>query len=238
MSNIIKEVKKRSNGYFYIIPSALMEDDSVTYRSKNLYGILSSLVDDNGICFPSNKWLSEKLKTNSSYVSTLLTSLEQIGWVEIINKQTKWRKIRVIFQRLLLNNSKSTFEKNEKYLLKNSKHSSNKSSTNSNISCRVVYDYYCKLFNRDPNRYRFLEERKLKIQARLKTWKVDDIKLAIKNASLSKFHTGQNDSGWVADISYICKNDDKLETLINLKPNGGGVKSSNPPTDGKYSRFE
>lgn len=57
--------------------------------------------------------------------------------------------------------------------------------------------------------------RKAKIEARLKTYSVDDLLKAIIGCKSSGFHMGQNDSNTLYNsLELICRNDEKVEFFM------------------------
>jgi hypothetical protein len=78
-----------------------------------------------------------------------------------------------------------------------------------------VIQYYNQLFG---TKYRVTSDRVKKIKLRLKTYTLDEIKIAIKNIKSSKFHNGENDRGWKATIDFIIRNDEKIDEFLNKFP--------------------
>jgi hypothetical protein len=66
-------------------------------------------------------------------------------------------------------------------------------------------------------KYRITSDRKKKIKLRLKSYTVDEIKSAIDGLSKSKFHNGENDRGWVADIDFLIRNDEQIDKFLNIQ---------------------
>lgn len=65
--------------------------------------------------------------------------------------------------------------------------------------------------------------RKSKFKTRLKLFSVDDLKLAVTNAFADSFYSGDNDTGWRANIDYILRSDEIVDRLMRLKPRQKGV---------------
>jgi hypothetical protein len=79
------------------------------------------------------------------------------------------------------------------------------------------------------DRSQLTDKRKKKIQARLKNYSLDDIKLAITNCSKSPHHMGHNDTGTVYDdLELICRSDDNLERFRDMRFGNG--KGNNGPS--------
>lgn len=79
-----------------------------------------------------------------------------------------------------------------------------------------IYDYFIKRFSKNPNQYKLTDVRKVKIKARLKDAGKEMLKQAIKNTSQSKFHRGDNGTGWQADLDFIIRSYEQVERLSNL----------------------
>jgi len=102
---------------------------------------------------------------------------------------------------------------------------------------RQVMDCYNDVFRDLWSRpLRLTQDRKAKIQARLKTYDVDRICQAIRNIRQSEFHCGENEHGRVyADPEFICRNDAMIDKWANRKviravPVGGARE---PPEKGR-----
>jgi hypothetical protein len=66
-------------------------------------------------------------------------------------------------------------------------------------------------------KYTHTEKRRRLVGDRLKSFSLTDLKRAIKNASLSPFHSGKNDQNWVANPDYIFRSDEIVDRLLNLE---------------------
>lgn len=98
-----------------------------------------------------------------------------------------------------------------------------KESNNISKDIQEIVDCFEKSFNQ---KVRVVSaKRKKHIQARLKVFSLEEIKLAIENFSGSAFHTGENDRGWVADLDFIIRSDENIEKGLRL--NEVQVKNSN-----------
>lgn len=97
-----------------------------------------------------------------------------------------------------------------------------------------VWSHYLITFEGFFKRMTLTKERKTKIQERLKEFSVGEIKQAISNIRKSPYHVGQNDKGkFYADITFICRNDSKLEEWINYEPKQAHKQGEN---NGKEQR--
>ncbi len=80
-----------------------------------------------------------------------------------------------------------------------------------------IYRAYLYFFKKTPAQVRLTDTRKVKIKARLEGFPLEEVLQAVKNASKDDFYSGKNDRNWVASIEYICRNDEIIERLRDLK---------------------
>ncbi|MFA4991499.1 MAG: hypothetical protein WC569_02850 [Candidatus Omnitrophota bacterium] len=115
--------EKTQQGYYYIIPAKLAESGDKT--KALLYGVVTSLVNKEGYCWATSKYLGAKIGiTSRTVVSLAINELQKEGWitVEIIDSY----KRRIWLTDPLLKNQTGVFEepnggvrKNEQGCLKN-----------------------------------------------------------------------------------------------------------------------
>ena len=84
-----------------------------------------------------------------------------------------------------------------------------------------VYAYWLKATGRNAAAYKFTNERRSKVLARLKSGaSVMDIKAAIDYVSTNDWHQGKNDNSQkYDDLITICANDTRVENYRNLSRN-------------------
>jgi hypothetical protein len=88
-------------------------------------------------------------------------------------------------------------------------------------SVQHLYEVWLQATGRNGNT-RLTPERRRKLQARLRTYPVDEIERAICNVATDPFHSGDNDSGRrYDDLELICRNDTKLEEYRDMERKGG-----------------
>lgn len=92
-----------------------------------------------------------------------------------------------------------------------------------------IWDHYLTTFAGYFRKITLTAKRKQAIQARLKEgYTVEEIKLAISHIKQSPFHCGQNDTGkFYADITFICRNGEKVEEWMNHQGNRGKSDATN-----------
>lgn len=82
---------------------------------------------------------------------------------------------------------------------------------------REIYEYWLHATKRTATRYKLTGERRTKIEARLRSYSVEDIKKAIDYVAQSDFHQGENDRNQrYDDITTICANDTRMENYRNM----------------------
>lgn len=93
---------------------------------------------------------------------------------------------------------------------------SKKELSNYNVEIQRIYDLYLKTFKKNPSRFKLTDQRKTKIRSRIKDMGYDVLERAIINTSKSKFHMGDNDRKWKADLDFIIRSAEQTERLSNL----------------------
>lgn len=86
-----------------------------------------------------------------------------------------------------------------------------------NEQASEIFEWYCKMFDTSPTKYKPSTPRLRKLSARLKDSGADMLRQAITNTAASKFHRGENDRGWKADLDWIIKSYEQVEKLANLQ---------------------
>ena len=90
------------------------------------------------------------------------------------------------------------------------------------VDCPIleIFKFYEKEFDGLYNPRTLSKKRKSKIQARLETYSVDEIKTAIANIRQSDYHIGKHkkNNKFYAKPEFICRNDEKIEEWINYQP--------------------
>ena len=94
---IIEDNEEHRTSCYYIIPAKLVENGNKT--KALLYGLLTCLVNKDGYCCPTNRFLAQKMRLKStSTISTYLKELEDTGWIrlEIVQNTCIRRRIYLI----------------------------------------------------------------------------------------------------------------------------------------------
>lgn len=90
------ETVKRN--YFAVIPADIRYDVNLTPNAKLLYGEITALADDEGICKISNAYFADLYQVSSTSISTWISSLQEAGYIENeINFRTNVRTIRILW---------------------------------------------------------------------------------------------------------------------------------------------
>ena len=71
------------------------------------------------------------------------------------------------------------------------------------VSCQQIVDLYHSICKSYPHIRTLSEARKKAINARLKTYTLEDIKTVFENAEASSFMKGKNDRNWVANFDWM-----------------------------------
>lgn len=75
----------------YLIITSSVFDSDISSRSKLLFALISGLTDgEDGYCYASNKYLSEKMKISERQVINLIKELENYNFIHI--KQVNYQR--------------------------------------------------------------------------------------------------------------------------------------------------
>ncbi len=108
--------EKSQQGYYYIIPAKLAESGDKT--KALLYGVITSLVNKEGYCWATSKYLGDKIGiTSRTVISLAISALQKEGWiiVEIIDGYNR----RIWLTDPLLKNQVGVSEKTDGGVRKN-----------------------------------------------------------------------------------------------------------------------
>lgn len=83
---------------------------------------------------------------------------------------------------------------------------------------KQFYDLYVDQFGANKNTYKLTPARISKLKSRLSDAGEEMLRLAINNTANSKFHRGENDRGWKADLDWIIKSYEQVEKLAAMVP--------------------
>ena len=74
-------------------------------------------------------------------------------------------------------------------------------------------------FNKKFNKnYQSTRGRKDKFKKRREKYSLEQILQALDNLRKSKFHSGKNDRGWLADPDFLLRNDEQIDKWLNFTP--------------------
>jgi hypothetical protein len=184
----------------------------------------------------SQKKLANIWQWSLGYVNKFLNKLKSENRIEI--KPTNKYTILVIinydkYQRVNdISETKSEIKVKPKENQSETYNKDNKDNKdNNNINVEKIFDFYLSKFNKDENKYKLTTKRKLKLQQRIRDCGEDMLKEAIEKVANSKFHRGDNDRGWQADLDFIIRSYEQVERLSQLE---GSIEEK---TEQKISEF-
>lgn len=124
--------------------------------------------------------------------------------------------------RNLTNNQQTT----NKQLTTNNNDNNDNNEINNNVPLRdtsqsnwkpVYGEQYINGFNKlFGGSYRVTPARTNKLKARFKSYTSEEITKALYNLSKSKFHRGDNDTGWKATPDFLIRNDETVDKWLNF----------------------
>lgn len=214
------------NGYFNLhrkfLKNNIFRFDPNAWR---LFLVIMALVD-----YETGEWsggiyqLAEWAVLNKNTTYDALVRLQREGMItkSSNNKYSviricNWLPYQTVGQKRDNNQTITRQEPDNTLIINNNKEVISNTKPETDKLIREVYDFFIATFKRNPNLYKLSRARKVKIGVRLKDAGIDMIKLAITNTSNSKFHMGDGERGWKADLDYILRSYEKLESLANME---------------------
>jgi hypothetical protein len=89
---------KKEFSTYSVIPTEVMLSEKLSSTSKIVYGIISSLTNEKGYCWASNKYLGDLLKLSESQISRVISELvEQRLLISDVERNYK-RKIQLVIK--------------------------------------------------------------------------------------------------------------------------------------------
>lgn len=84
---------KKEFSTFSVIPTEIMINKEISSTAKVLYGIISSLTNEKGYCWASNKYLGELLDKKERQISDIINTLVEFGFIDSVITDNYKRKI-------------------------------------------------------------------------------------------------------------------------------------------------
>lgn len=193
-------------------------------------------------CIASNKTIASETGLAIQTVANAISHLNNSGWIEVHLDESNHR-LGINANMTLTLESKAPYPQREGPLTPPSNIEDSKEDT-VRIGSRTTLDLFDQLKEilKEPNA-RYLDPRKDKLKARLKTYTEEEIIQAARNLTNSTFHMGKNDDNKkYATIDFLIRNDVQVDRWLNvgIKTEPELINISDPkdnlPVD--LSRFE
>ena len=201
----------------------VMRNENISIEAKAIYGYLSSIAGNSGVCYPSIDTICRDLKIGKNRLSKHLSQLIALGVVErtrekkgniygrnlykITHEVEVQKELKTIFEGLQvegLENRGLQVEGLENEVINNN--NTNNNSINNNrvtIDYQRIADMYNDTCVSFPRLTVLSEKRKKTIRARLNTYTVEDFKRLFEMAESSSFLKGQNARNWSATFDWL-----------------------------------
>lgn len=215
------ENEERPN-YYAIIPADVRYAD-IPGIAKLLYAEITALCNKKGFCWATNGYFASLYKVSERTVQRALLVLRDNNFIRVDFEATgadNARKLYIVgVTKLSWGGDKIVRGGGDKIVTHNNT-SINTKSNNTNTISKIgnvipILEYFNLKFSK---KYRLTKDREKKIGLRLKTYSLEECKTAIDNLSSSKFHSGENERGWVADIDFLFRSDEQIDKFLNITP--------------------
>ena len=142
--------------YYSIIPATVRYDKELKANEKLLYGEITSLCNDKGYCWASNKYFSELYNVSTRSITEWVSNLESKNYISIRYDKDNKRYISIL-DTLWKKTSRPIEENFYTPIEENFYHNNiNNNNINNNIT---IYDYYeDKIGQLSPNQYELFND--------------------------------------------------------------------------------
>lgn len=219
-----------SPNYYAVIPANIRYDEKLTPNAKLLYGEITALSNKEGVCWASNEYFCKLYKTSDRSIQRWLDDLKKAGHIKVKleykqgSKEVKNRFLKIVNpgDKIVGTSRQKCRGGGDKNVADNNTSINNTININNNVDLEKndllkLHTEIISLFKKQPEQYRLTDKRKKVLLTRLKDTGEANILLACRNLSKSRFHSGDNDRGWVAEPYWCLTSYEKAEEWSNKK---------------------
>ena len=209
--------QEKLNNWVAVIPSIILYNNDLSDKDKLVFAVISNLTHEKGYCWASNRYIAELLGCSPITISRSISKLNFNGIVKnelLKDDHGTNRKIYINMSYMNKGFIKNDIPSNQKRQANNITNNIKKEILNKHCNLsKEILDFINLGWNRN---FRTINTKKL--QQRLKLFKIEQIKLAIKNAYEDKYHRETN---WTyLTPEYFMRNDDNIDKWLNKKTIG------------------
>ena len=178
---------KFNKNWIAVIPAVILYDSNLSDKDKIVYSVISNLTHEKGYCWASNKYIGELLSCSPLTISRSVSKLNQLKYIKNSLQKNESGTLRKIY--LGISNFNKGVIKNDKGVHQKSIPNNifNNKKNNINNMSNELLTWMNNSFER-----RFSILNKQKLSQRLKTFGIEKIKEAIKNAYADEYHQKNN----------------------------------------------
>lgn len=213
-------------GAYGIVYQDITRSDKLTPAAKGLYAYLASFCGSSDECYPSVELAVKEMGMSRETFYKHINALVAAGVVEKkqINENGRFGRVvyKVLHKVKIIDLPYTNLPTAEEPTTRNPTHNNNSINSNNNINSnssnnKVIYQQIADMYNNTcvsfPRLTRLSENRKKAINARLKTYKLEDFQKLFEMAEASGFLKGQNDRNWSATFDWLIKDSNMAKVL-------------------------
>ena len=203
-----------------IIPAFILYDPNLSDKDKIVYSVISNLTHEKGYCWASNRYIGDLLNCSPLTISRSVSNLNNKGHIKNSVEKSPNGTLRKIYlsisnpARGLVKNDKGVNQKQQaNNIINNIVKEDNKQTDQNellNSQSKELLSWINLSFKR---KFNILNKSKLKL--RLKTFGIEKIKEAIKNAYNDDYHI-KNGFKYLTP-EYFLRNDENIDKWLNAK---------------------
>lgn len=203
-------------GLYAVIPANVRYDTNLKDKAKLLYGEISTLSNEKGYCWASNKYFADLYNVSTTTISLLIKNLIDNKYLKSIlvykegSKEIKNRYL-VIVNEGIKENLKTPLTKFKDPPQENLKEKNTSINNINNILSHFLEKNCFSKVNK------LTDSRRKKLLLRIEEQGEENIIKAIDMASESDFLKGKNDKGWKMDFDWLIANDTNIVKVLEGK---------------------
>ena len=197
---------KYNKNWIAVIPAFILYDTKLSDKDKIVYSVISNLTHEKGYCWASNKYIADLLGCSPLTISRSVSNLNKLGHI----KNTVSRTADGTDRKIILSISTNGIFKKDTPPIKKRLHNNitNNITDNKTNSSNELLTWFNNEFKRS---FKVIDHKKLKM--RLKTFGLEQIKTAIKNAYSDEFHAKNNFK--YLTPTYFLRSDENVDKWLN-----------------------
>ena len=138
----MSEVLSEKPSFYAVIPADVRYDEDLSSTAKLLYAEITALANSKGYCFATNAYFAQLYKLTTRNVANIISQLAKKSYIEVVNGNSKKRKIFIsTMKKISANGEKNFIVNHEENFIQNNTSINNKNNNiyNDNNKINNIY---------------------------------------------------------------------------------------------------